>query len=294
MTAVPSGWGGAPWGSGPWGVGAPPLLLLSALAVRENVVRATFSDVPLIEGLETPSDASSPKRYQVVAVSGIGLDGLPVRPVLPVSASVADVPGAAGTSLDIVVDRPFSPWPCVYRLAVTNLVSKGGAFLAPGASQEFFGARAGIVPPTMQATVASVDVLTAAGARDLAGVAGARGDADLGIFVPDATGDYASAPPLSSFRSRVYRRLLAVVGSFAHLPRSYGAGLSAAPKQPGRATVLERLAALAEEQIRLEPETVDVRVTVTDQGGTGAFLFRVQLKAKFGREEFDVPVRRAA
>lgn len=287
--ATPSGWGGGGWGSAPWGTGTPELTLESALAVRENVVRLTFSTAPQFTRLGTPHDAADPRRYSVVAVSGVGLDGEPVRPVLPVAVAAA-VAGGGGRLVDVTVDRPFTAWPSVYRAVAVNLVaSVGGAFLAAGSSTRFTGLRAGLSPPTFDSLVASRDILSPQSVRDLEG-SGVSGDPSLllGTLPSDGSGDLATSTPLASYRGRVYRRATSVLSGFAHLP-GYGAGAMAGVKLPSRQGFRDRVASRIEEQVRLEPETVSCTVTVVSSGSV--VIYRLRARARFGVASIDVQER---
>jgi hypothetical protein len=85
----------------------------------------------------------------------------------------------------------------------------------------------------------------------------------LGTFPIDGSGDYGIDSGIASYKKRIIRRLTSRRGAFAHLAASrYGVGVVEAVKQLGRAGVREALAAEAEAQIRLEPETLDVKVIV--------------------------------
>jgi hypothetical protein len=290
VAAVDSGWGSGEWGDAPWGSADPDLVLLSALAVAENRIRLMFSDVPVFNGLMTSTDASDPSHYSVVPVpGGIGLDGEPVRSVLPVLVEVSPVAGSGGTELDVTLDRPMTGWPAQYQISAVGLVSTSGAFLAPGSSVIFDGARAGKPPPVQDSAIAAVDFANPQVPQDLAGLAvGDRPSLVFGTFPVDATGDYATASPLASYRGRCVRRILTAVDGFAHL-LGYGSGVPSAVKKPGRLAFAVRVANVAAQQIRLEPETVSISIspTLTEDG---VILFKVRALAKFGRADFDVPV----
>lgn len=278
-----SGWGASSWGESPWGEGGGALALLSALAVSENRVRIEFSAAPQFDRLLTPTDASGPDRYSVAAVSGSSLDGEPVRPVLPTFVEVAAVEGGAGRFLDLWVDRAFTGYPAVYQVSANNIAAADdGSFLVPGASATFYGLRAGSPPPTAEHVAATRDLLLATSSLDYAAsnvplVAAPS----LGALVPNAAGDYASASPLAAYKARVFRRATSVVGAFAHLSRTYGAGLPSHAKRSGRPGLAEVMAAGIERQVRLEPETTGVVVSAS-QTTSGVVRFRIQASARFG------------
>lgn len=290
MTAViETGWGGGPWGETPWGTGEGALTLLSAFAVRENAVRIEFSAPPVFNRLLTPHDASNPERFAVATVSGAGPDGDPVRPVLPVFIEVAAVPGGAGRFIDVWVDRHFTGYPAIYRVSSNGIISEGGSVLTLGANATFFGVVAGQAPPTPENLLASRDILIAQVARDLEG-ANVSGDVSklLGVLAVDGTGDYASAAPLASYRMRVIRRAIAALGSFAHLPLGYGTPLARSAKQLFRQSTTEDIASQIEAQVRIEPETlsVTVSVSVTD---TGRATYKINAHSRVGDVSVDIP-----
>lgn len=285
-----AGWGSAPWGASPWGTGEPELTLLSSLAIRENCVRVEFSAAPVFDGLLTPHDASSPARFTVVAVSGVGLDGEPVRPVLPVLVEVSSVALAGGRFLDVWVDRAFTAWPSIYRVSANGLASAaGGSILAAGSSSLFTGVRAGKAPPTRENVAASRDLLIAQTARELIG-ANVPGDPStkVGILPVNASGDYASGTPLAGYRTRVIRRAITVLGSFSHLPQTYGTPLATSVKKAFKQNRADDVAGQIEAQVRLEPETLDVAVTVTATS-SGVVRYRIVARSRLGDVDVAVP-----
>lgn len=261
-------WGaGAGWGLTGWGGGdaGDALQLLLALAIRENVVRLYFNTPPRFTELLDPSDAANPARYAVTPLDGtFGADELPTRAVSPALIAQVVEPGAAGTQIDVTVDRPFSPYPGRYRVSTNQLVTAaGGALLDEAYSSTVFDAVArGLLPPLPSLVMGRRDI---ANPQVLAAFTSAATDDEaaalLATFVVDETGDYATDQGEASYRKRVFRRLTTRKGRFAHLP-TYGVGVPGAVKQIGRAGVREALAAEAEAQIRLEPETRDVQVTI--------------------------------
>lgn len=285
-----SGWGAGPWGETPWGTGEPALALLSALAVRENAVQVEFTTAPLLDGLLTPHDASSPERFTINTVSGVSADGEVVRPVLPVLIEVAAVAGGGGRFILVWVDRPFTGYPAVYRVSANNLVSaSGGSPLDPGASATFYGVRAGKSPPTPEHASASRDFLIAQTGRELLGsnVPGAPSQ-NLGNLPVDATGDYATGTPIAGYRTRVIRRAITALGSFSHLANTYGTQLPRSVKKPARPANVDNAAAQIEAQVRLEPETIAVKVTATISD-SGVVRYRILARSRIGDVDVTVP-----
>ena len=278
------GWGSGGWGTSGWGVpglGAG-LQLVDARAVRENVVRLQFNQSIYFSGLLDPHDGSSAPRYAITPVAGsLGGDGLPTRPVAAAMVALALFAGAGGMYVDLTTDRPFSPWPGQYTVAVNQLVTAvGGALLQPGATSVVFPALyRGRVPHKPDLVTGRTDFANpqVAGALD-----GLPSTTPLGSFVVDATGDYAADAGLVSFKKRVMRRLMTKKGRFAHLP-NYGVGIPDNIKQLARAGVREAIAADAEAQIKLEPETLACSVTVVpDAANPGLLRLQVRVQTRDG------------
>lgn len=280
-----AGWGAGAWGESAWGVAEEDLALVSARAVRENVVRLTFTTAPLFTGLENSQDAARLDHYSVTTVGGVGLDGEPVRPVLPV---LVEVVADEGSSLDVTVDRPFTAYAAVYRVSATGLMSVDGANLLPGQSRTFFGMRAGSAPVgSAETVVAGRDLANPQVARDLLNVAPEDPTASLGTYRIGPDGDYAADRPFASYRKRCVRRVTTRLGGFAHLAR-YGAGANGHVKRQATARERQLLAEQAEQQIRFEPETLSVTVTV--EPGPSATILRVRAFTTLQPDPVEFPI----
>jgi len=294
-----NGWGYTPWGAGQWGAGSggpgDTFALVSALAIRENVVRLTFTEAPLFDTLLTANDAHNPERYDIVPVAGtFGSDELPTRPVRAVFADVAAIAGSLGTIIDVTVDRPFSPYPGEYRISVNQLESVSGALLDPThSSTTFLGVYRPMRVQSLTATVPSRDMANPQTYSGLvnAAVSNPDGASQLGTFPIDPTGDYAFDDGLTQVKKRIIRRLVTRKGSFPSLP-DYGVGVPSYGKQLGSAAVRQRIAADAQTQIAAEPEVADVSVNaITDATNPNITLLRirVRLNGAAGSTQFDVP-----
>ncbi len=290
-TSLPTGWGGGGWGRTPWGAGSlAPFSLLSAFAIRENVVRLSFTSPPYFSGIGDPGDASDPSRFTVRAVSGIGIDGVPVRAVLPVSVEKAAVEGAGGTILDVIVDRPFSQYPCVYSITALGIRSSLGLALGLGSTKQFLAVQAGMRGNTGDQLVAGRDIANPQtlqalfdpipGAKDIAA-------SKLGTYLADGTGDIAADFGLTSYTKRVIRRIMSRKNGFAHLS-GYGLGVPEQVKKLAKPGMREALASDAENQIRQEPETLAVAVRVVVRGDVT--IYQVAAKTRFGDANLDIPV----
>ncbi len=258
-------WGGSGWG-GP-GIGEG-LQLLSAQPHAENVVRLVFNLAPIFNRLLTPNDASNPSRFAISTdPDSRGSDNLPPRTVTCVQVDVAPVAGSAGTRLDLTVDRSFSPFPSRYTVSCTQLrAAATGAPLVLGMNSRTFDGLAMPPPsPLLERAASTGDFANPQTVEGIGpnGVLPPEAALLLGTFPIDGTGDYGIDQGLRSYKKRVIRRLTTMQGSFAHLAQSrYGVGVPGVVKQLGRIGVRENLAAEAEAQIRLEPETRAVKVAV--------------------------------
>lgn len=289
-----SGWGSAPWGLGPWGAGAVDALeLLGALAVRENVVRLSFNVAPHYTGLLTQNDAANPARY-VLTPQGApeAISGGPARPVLPVQVQVAAVAGSGGRLLDVVLDRPLSPWATRYAITVNLLRSYDGAMLDPSkASAVFDGLYRQLRPADASAPTPSRDVANPWGyqAQLSAGVVPSMGD--LGVFPVDASGDYAFDQGIQQLKKRIFRRLNTPKNAFPSLP-GYGVGVPTYSKRLGTEAIRQQIVADAQAQLSSEPDVAAVSVKAfTPAGNPSVTIFRVQVRmaGSAGDTTFDFP-----
>jgi hypothetical protein len=279
------GFGSVSWGFGAYGSGETPLALLSAEPVRDNVVRLTFNQALLFTGTGEPGDASVIDYYDVTAIDGtVGADGFLARKVSPAIATLSDIEGSLGAQIDLIVDRPFSPSPAQYLVSVHNLKSADLTLLQAGSTSASFDGLYRQLPPPMpehahgRRDIANPQTLQALG---LTGT-DVPDQKLLGAYVPDDTGDYARDEGMPSYRKRIFRRCMTRKGAFAHL-QNYGLGLIDQIKKLGRASVRETLASDAEAQIRLEPETVDVRcVFVQSRDVPGLFFLKIRAKTTAG------------
>ena len=240
-----SGWGSEGWGTDAWGGGtAGAFALLAVTAERENVLRLRFSSTPYYSGLLDPHDASRPEYFSVNEVLGtVGLDGHAVRPVGV--AHVDLVTGVHGSSrfLDVVLDRPMSPWPAAYVVTIQGLVERG-TLLA-------LDEQAPIEVPALYRELAVPTFAQPVPQRDLA----ANGNVD-------ASGDYGVDEGVDNLKKRALRRVTTKPGRYAHLP-TYGVGIPSYGKKLMSEARRVRLCAECERQLLLEPDVAAARVTST-------------------------------
>jgi hypothetical protein len=286
-------WGFDPWGGlvpGVPGSGAPGMLwVYLAVAVAENVVQITFNEAVKWTGLGDVGDASVANRYTTIAESGIGLDGAPPRAVMVIAVELTSDP----TKVNVTVDRPFSPFPCIYVVAVNSIQSATGQPIDPNtAAAAFYGVQAGQAPsandqPTPSRDIAHPDTLSA----ELDPLPQAGDPGILGGIPTDATGDYAYDEGITGYKKRLWRRLMTRPGAFAHLPADYGAGLLDEVKRLNRASQRQRVAARCEQQILAEPETKRCRVSIVPTATPGLFrLVVLVLTQQWGAQRFEQPL----
>lgn len=290
-----NGWGFLPWGAGPWGAGGGnDLQLLRAVAVRENVVRLEFSEAPMFTRLLTPNDAANPERYSITALTSTGLDGEQARDVRPAVIERPRIAGAFGRFIDVVTDRPFSPWNSLYIVACNQLMTYSGGLLDPDKSSFRF---AGVYRQLRQQSMENP-----APSRDFANPQTYTAQLDplpqagdpfaLGVIPVGSDGDYAFDDGMVQVKKRIFRRLLTRKGAFPSLP-DYGVGVPSYGKKLSIAGVRQALAAEAERQIKLEPDVVEARVTVlTDITHPEITIFRIRVRisgAQGKPQQFDIP-----
>lgn len=289
-----SGWGAGAFGTSPWGTGIANVLQLErALAIRENVVRLFFNVPIKYTGILDPNDAASSERYVFVPdLDSIGYDNEPPRLVLAAHADLVTEEGTGGTQIDVTTDRPLSPFPSIYTIAVNGLVTSSGGLLDPSsASVTFDGLHKGLPPPLPDEAAAGRDIAkpqTREALFDPLPVTTV--DTILGTYPTDDTGDYAFDKGLASYLKRVRRRLMTRKNAFGHLP-GYGVTIPDSVKHLARPGTVQTIASDAEEQIEREPETIEARVQVVPGSVPGLFFYRLRIRTTFNKDVNDqVPV----
>lgn len=258
----------------------PALNLLSALAVRENLVRLSFDATVYWSGVLDPKDASRPTRYLLTPdASTLDDQGVPPRQCWPARAVRSSVVNA----IDLWTDRRLSGYPSRYSVRVNGLYRADSLSDAvTNNTAEFFGLRAYVPPPLADLTISNRDLAN----PQSAGLA--LTDAQLGTYPVDDTGDLARDEGLASWKKRVLRRLTTPKGRYRHLP-DYGVLIFESVKALARPGIIDQIAADAEDQIRQEPETVRVRVQVAREGSL--VFYRVLARCSFGAvDAFAVPI----
>ena len=266
-----------------------PATFMSALAIRENVIRLYFTAPVYFSGLLDPGDASNPQNYVVSPVAGTtGRDGNAPRPVSGVSVAV----GTELASIDITLDRPMTPSPAQYQVASSGLLDGATSVPVPTATGATPALYRVLVPAVATAATPSRDVANPNSLPDLVAVSPyANPTSALGTLVYDDTGDYALDDGLVSYKKRVLRRGITRKNGFAHLP-GYGVGIPTYGKKLQRAGLRSQLAQDWQTQIGLEPETASVSVTSSvDPSNPALVYFAVRATTKAGKSvNFQLPV----
>ena len=297
MTMPTTGWGASRWGADGWGSPSATVpRLVQALAVSENAVQLTFN-VPIYwSGLLDSPDASSRKRYSFASVAGtVGQDGTAPKPIGCAAVALRQVPGLfLGQIVVLTTDRPMTPSPAGYVVTCNGLFASDGVtpLVASSSSAPFESVYKVLQRPQVASLQPRGDVaMPQNGDAVASGSVGLVRASQLGCFVV-VGGDYASQDGLVEYRERLYRRIVSVLDSFAHLAgKGYGAGLLQYCKQLGSSRRKTQLLASIERQASLEPETVACAAKYTD-GAMPGFVYIVLLaRTKFGRSvKLTVPV----
>jgi len=286
MTSPILAWGSGPWGSFSWGggVGAGAITVLEVIAIRENVIRLHFSAKPYYTGLLDAPDASLVRKYSVTPVVGtVGYNGSAARPVSV--ARIALVLDDAN-ALDVVLDRPMTPFPANYIVKVDDIFSADLLSAIPATSQSAPAVFAQLSPPTVD---------TASPSRDMSNpqtgeITDPNAAAILGSFEVDTSGDFSMEEGIQALKNRIYRRMSTRRGAFAHLPE-YGIGVKDYGKKLSTAAAISSLVSDTEAQIAQEPEVQFVRVRpIQDRLADGLLRLRIAVRTKTGKAAaFDSP-----
>lgn len=277
-----SGWGSGAWGSTPWGSGEDAPRLLSASAIRENLVRLTFDSAVLYDRTGSPRDGSRRSLYAVTPVVGtVGFDDEPARPVL---VGRVDRGGGGGTALDLWLDRPLTHFPARYLAVAHGVYGASGVPIDPTAtSASFLGVRAGKVPRDAASGALAIGADIALPQTEAATLAARASGALLGSYAVDATGDFAFDQGIQSLIKRILRRLFAEPGAYAHLGKDYGAGLRGLVKKLATPNARAELIRLAAQQAKAEPEVADASATLR-QVASNAWELRLAVRTRFSQE----------
>jgi hypothetical protein len=240
--------------------------LVSALALRENMVRLTFDADIYYSAVLDSGDASDTARYLFTPdAASRGSDGLPPRFILAARADLFDA-----RTIDLWVDRRFSPYPSRYIIDVNGLLEAVTLDPLVTHTASFLGCTRGVPQLTLEAGISN---------RDLANPQDNGTEASLGTFPVDDTGDIANDGGLIGYKKRVLRRLSTRKGRYKHLP-NYGTLAYDSIKMLARPGVIQQIADDAESQIRQEPETTQVSVKVVMQGSLA--FYRCKIRCTFG------------
>lgn len=259
-----AGYGAGGYGNGLYGAGsAAPLRLLAAVATSENVVQLQFNFPVYLSTLLDAPDASDPSHYVFTPAAGtVGYDGTPARPVMPAGIAYTSPAPAGfllGQCLDVTLDRAMTPYPALYSVAATGLLSTDMVSpLVVPSTATFYGLYRQLTQPSLASPTPSRDFANPQSALGAASMPNPN-FATLGVFGAGNDGDYAIDSGDVSYKKRVYRRMSTRKGGFIFLPPDYGVGLPYQVKQLATPSRRQEIAADIEQQIAQEPETVQVK-----------------------------------
>lgn len=235
--------------------------IVRARAVESQTIRIVYDVEPTHFSPAGYTDALNPVNYAVTITSGTGT----APRVVGVKEDMLTNPAAVvepGTErgFDVQVDRALIA-DLVYRITVQRVTIKGtttaiGAPAFAGFAGKYSFARAPVEPKVQ----GNVDVETSL---------------VTGTFVIDGSGDLSTQPVIESLRKRISRRVLTPQNAYAFLP-GYGVGLIL--KKPASIAALSAVRADIIQQVRLEPEVEDVKVTASMQNGVTTFDIRATVK----------------
>lgn len=295
-------WGEGSWGAGSWGGGpGAGIQFVDVVSIRENAIRLEFDQAVNLTGLLSADDASRTDLWNVVASTlSKGYDGQPARPVRIVRVELAGADdGVAdvdvGRFVNLILDRPMTPYPAVYSVTWTDISAKDLASTSSGESDVYAVYRL-LEQPQIQVPKPSRDFANPqTSSAAVSSLPRPHVPFALGSFGVDDTGDYALDEGNVNLKKRIVRRLMTRKGAFAHLP-NYGVGVPDNAKKLGQAVTISVLKAEAEAQIASEPDVLQSRVVVVINSDTPNLVrFRVAVKPKVGKPvAFEVPFDLAA
>ena len=285
------GYGSGGWGS--MGYGGPsllgtPLALSDVAAVRENTFRLLFSLPIEWSMIGDVRDGSIVSHYSVTAVSGtFGDDSLPARAVRAVAVSLTpedqlDVPADYGRYVDLVVDRPMSPYPARYTVSFAGLYAVGSSTVMAG-SRDAVAVYRGRLPPLPEFLVSGADIANPQTLNSFYDPLPNPNEQFLGTFTYDDNGDYAADEGMVALHKRVLRRIITRKGAFSFLP-DYGVGVPAEAKRLNDSTTRGRIAEEVARQVSLEPEVEKCVCRIEpDTTRPGLVRFKVLVRTRQGQ-----------
>jgi len=278
-----------------------PIALLAVEAVRENVVRLTFDARVYLSGLQDEPDASvvapdaGTVRYIVSVVNdgAVGLDGRLARPVAPLYAELAKDVEPEGFDIDVVLDRPMSPYPCRYSIAVARVWDE--SLTAPNgpAIFDFDGLFKEVTPALFDPIAKNRDIANPQTKRALSRTVSADDPLGLATTTYDDSGDVAFDEGLLGYQKLILRCLFTRKGGFLHLP-NFGVGVPQLGKKLSTPSTRAQTIAEAESQIAKLPPTAAVNVSFTQPNPREPGLWRMNIRARTKTglvADFGVPVR---
>ncbi len=244
MTA---GWGTERWGVDGFGGLGPSMSVVRATAISTHEVVVDFSKAPLDVTGFLPGDVRNPGSWTVtVPASGLQLDVAGVTPYEhPLRWTVRTL-------------QRFPDSLATVRVSAAGVRDAARAISMLPVTADFPG-----VTEFAVSTPQQVSNSRTRGGRDLQNLPAPQvSSTGLGGTLVIKGGDYTLVSGVELARKLITRRLTATPGEFFHLPR-YGVGLNVKQAIPGGGLV--RLKQQIERQVLLEPDIVDVKVSLSQQ-----------------------------
>lgn len=290
-----SQFGLTPFGVGPFG-GPGQMALLGMLTAARNELVAVFDVPPKADDTKGYRSATNIKNWTLAAIDPrIQSTADPDVFYTPSAEAVPQyTPRIIRASLDattelqihLYLDAPMEE-DCSYDIEAINV--EGAACETPT------GALIYRVRALYEGPIATPRYIQEDRYRDWASEPfPPSDDSPPGSWVFDESGDVGIHGADASLRKRIFRRLLANPGEFAHLP-AYGVGVLELKRllRPG---AVQTLANRAAEQAKKEPDVINAGVSATLIEVSGGTLLRLDVHvqrrdARDSRFVFDFPTR---
>jgi hypothetical protein len=252
------GYGLGPYGFGPYGdpFGGSSISVVSAWAITTHGVRVTLTGEPAAEDQFAAGDATNAATWEV-------LDVTTGRSLTVVLATMHD-----STTVDLATLEPLGDHLETHRVTAAGLLSALGTPATSPLSADFAGVVNSTDPIDATALVDFRD-------RDLANPPFQAGR-DMGaggtlVFGSDGDLETETGRPLT--RKLIIRRLTTRRGTMPHLPQ-YGLELDEKEPVPNGGDFVALLRDV-EEQVKQEPDVVEVRATGTADARRGVLIIQV-------------------
>ena len=251
------GWGLGEWGTSPWGFGADvTLTVVSAQASTIRSVIVTLSQEPLALSPIGTGDALNPRTWILVRDDTM-------EAIVVYGARMVD-----NTTVELLLIDTLPNAAVNLTVSSNTLLAANGSAIEYPRSYTFPGLGYAFNPGT---SAAQSDLRS----NNVPGVEHAGG------LVVGTSGDYEREAGARLLRKLIVRRIISVVGEWAHMPQ-YGASLQV--KVPLARRDLPMIASALEKQIELEPEVDAAQVTLQYTSATGVMIVNYTVKTVGGAQ----------